>query len=57
MKLPGKPKNNQFLIFPNISSSNDPRGRPNHWEMNTSGIHFFRNFLSDGNETTGKNQK
>ena len=55
MKQPRK--QNQFLSFPNISSSNDLRGRSGHWETNTSGIaqgQTFSNFLRVGNETTEK---
>ena len=33
-----KTQKNQFLSFPIISSSNEPRGRASHWGMNTSGI-------------------
>ena len=48
MKLPGKARENQFLSFPIISSSNEPRGRASHWGMNTSGIgqcQTFSNFF------------
>ena len=58
MKLPGKARENQFLSFPNISSSNEPRGRASHWGMNTSGIGqcqiFVEIFLSVRNEIYGK---
>ena len=33
-----KPEKKQFLSFANISSSNEPRGRATHWEMNSFGI-------------------
>ena len=38
IKLPGKKSKNQFSSFPNISSSNEPRGCANHWEINSFGI-------------------
>ena len=47
MKLSGKNPKFQFLSFPIISSSNEPRGRASHWGMNTSGIgqcHIFSIF-------------
>ena len=47
MKLPGKTQKNQFLSFPIISSSNEPRGYVSHWGMNTSAIgqcHIFSIF-------------
>ena len=34
----GKNPKFQFLTFPIISNSNEPRGRASHWRMNTSGI-------------------
>ena len=49
-----------FVCFPNISRSNELRGRSSHWEMNTSGIaqgQTFSNFLRVGNETTEKTKK
>ena len=55
------PKKNQFLSFPIISSSNEPRVRASHWGMNTSGIGhcqiFSIFFLSVRNEIHGKNPK
>ena len=55
------PKKNQFLSFPIVSSSNEPRVRASHWGMNTSGIGqcqiFSIFFLSVRNEIYGKNPK
>ena len=61
MKFTEKTQKNQFLSFANISSSNEPRGRANHWEMNTFGIGksqiFFEIFLSVGYDITSENPK
>ena len=37
-KITGEKSKNQFSSFPNISSSNEPRGCANHWEINSFGI-------------------
>ena len=54
----GKNPKFQFLSFPIISSSNEPRGGDSHWGMNTSGIGqcdiFFEFLLSVRNEFYGK---
>ena len=47
-KFTEKTPKHQFLSFPIISSSNEPRGRASHWGMNTSGIgqcQIFSNFF------------